>query len=67
VRIFRIAFPAAIAVAGIVCLAIGSDASIGAGIVLIGIAGLVAVLNALIRLSVQSQRDRDREEERRNR
>jgi ABC-type transport system involved in cytochrome bd biosynthesis fused ATPase/permease subunit len=66
--LFRIVFPASIAVVGIVLIAVvGSDAAIGAGIVLIGVAGLVALANALVRLSLESQRDREREEERRNR
>jgi hypothetical protein len=61
----RIGLPVAIAVAGVVLLVIGGDAEIGAGIVLLGVAGLVLLANVLFRLSVQSQRDREREEERR--
>lgn len=64
-RAFRIGFPAAIAVAGIVLLVIGGDAATGAGIVLIGVAGLVALANVFMQLALQSQRDREREEERR--
>jgi hypothetical protein len=33
--------------------------------VLIGVAGLVALVNALIRLGLRSERDREREERRR--
>jgi hypothetical protein len=67
VKLVRIGLPLAIAVAGVVLIAIGSDASIGAGIVLIGVAGLTVLANLMMRLSIQSQRDREREEERRNR
>jgi hypothetical protein len=67
VRLLRIGLPAAIAVAGVVLLIAGDDAGRGAGIVLIGVAGLVALINALIRLALQSERDREREERRRER
>ena len=63
--VVRIWLPVAIAVAGVVLILIGSDASVGAGIVLIGVAGLVVLANLLIRLGIQSQSDRDREERRR--
>jgi hypothetical protein len=65
VKVFRIAFPAAIFVAGVVLIAIGGDAPLGAGIVLIGVAGLVALVNILARLSLQSEHDREEEERRR--
>jgi len=63
----RIGLPVAILVAGVVLIIIGGDAPLGAGIVLIGVAGLVVFANVLVRLSLQSERDREREEERRNR
>jgi Flp pilus assembly protein TadB len=63
----RYVLPAAIFVAGVVLVAVGGDAGVGAGIVLIGVAALVLLANLLFRLSVESQRDREREEERRNR
>ena len=63
---FRIGFPAAIFVAGVVLIIIGGDAPLGAGIVLIGVAGLVALVNVLIQLSLQSEDDRAEEERRRN-
>jgi hypothetical protein len=63
----RIGLPAAIFVAGVVLIIIGGDAPLGAGIVLIGVAGLVALANVLIRLAIQSERDREREAERRKR
>jgi uncharacterized membrane protein YoaK (UPF0700 family) len=61
----RYGLPAAIFVAGVVLVAVGGDAAVGAGIVLIGVAALVLLANLLFRLSIQSQRDREREEERR--
>ena len=64
-KAFRIGFPAAIAVAGIVLILIGGDAPLGAGIVLIGVAGLVALGNVLMQLGMQSERDRAEEERRR--
>jgi uncharacterized membrane protein YhaH (DUF805 family) len=63
--VVRYALPAATAVTGIVLIAVGDDAGRGAGIVLVGVAGLVLLANLMIRLSMHSQRDRDREERRR--
>ena len=63
----RIGLPAAIAVAGVVCLAVGGDSGRGAGIVLLGVAVLVVLANLLIRLSISDQEDRAREERRRER
>jgi hypothetical protein len=65
VKAFRIGFPVAILVAGIVLIVIGGDAPLGAGIVLIGVAGLVALVNVMMQLSLQSERDREREAQRR--
>jgi hypothetical protein len=62
----RIGLPAAIAVAGVVCMAVGGDAGLGAGIVLLGVAVLVVVANLLIRLSISDQEDRAREQRRRD-
>lgn len=61
----RYVLPAAIAIAGIVLIAIGGDADTGAGIVLIGVAGLVVLANLFMRLAIDSERDREREHERR--
>jgi hypothetical protein len=66
VKAFRIGFPAAIFVAGVVLIIIGGDAPVGAGIVLIGVAGLVALVNILAQLSLQSEHDREEEERRRD-
>jgi len=53
--------PLAMAIAGIVCLVIGGDAA-GSGVVLIGSAGIVLLINLLFRLSLVSNRERDEEE-----
>ena len=61
----RVVLPAVIAVVGVVLVIVGGDAAQGAGIVLIGVAGLVVLANLLIRLALQSERDRRREQARR--
>jgi hypothetical protein len=61
----RVALPAVTALAGVVLLVVGGDAATGAGIVLIGVAGLIVLANVLMRLGLQSQGDREREEARR--
>jgi predicted Zn-dependent protease len=61
----RYVLPAVIAVAGVVLLVIGGDAATGAGIVLIGVAGLVVLANLFMRLAIDSERDREREADRR--
>jgi hypothetical protein len=48
-----------------VLVLVGGDATVGAGIVLIGVAALVVLANLLLRLGLSSERDREREEERR--
>jgi hypothetical protein len=60
-RAVRTGLPVVIAIAGILLVLSGSEAAVGAGIVLIGVAGLVVVANLLIRLSIMSQEDRERE------
>ena len=66
-RLVRVGLPAAIAVAGVVLIVLGGDAAVGAGIVLVGVAVLVVLANLFIRLGLASERDREREEERRSR
>jgi hypothetical protein len=63
----RIVLPALIALAGVVLLVAGSDTAQGAGIVLIGVAALVVLANLFMRLALQSEDDRRREAERRER
>jgi hypothetical protein len=57
----RYGIPLAIAIAGVVALIIGGDAA-GAGVVLIGSAAIVFLLNLLFRISLVSNRERDEEE-----
>lgn len=63
--ITRIWVPVAIAVAGVVAIVLGhaSGALAGAGVVLLGIALIVWMLGWLFRMSIASNRDREREEE----
>jgi hypothetical protein len=58
----RYGIPLAMAIAGIVCLVIGGSAA-GAGVVLIGSAGIVLLINVLFRLSLVSNREREQEEQ----
>lgn len=62
----RYGIPAAMTIAGIVCLVIGGDAA-GSGVVLIGSAGMVLLINVLFRLSLVSNREREQEEQARER
>ena len=62
----RVVLPAVIALAGVLLVVLGGDSGQGAGIVLIGVAGLVALGNVLMQLGLQSERDRAEEERRRN-
>jgi len=62
----RYGLPLAIAIAGVVCLEIGGSAA-GAGVVLIGSAAIVLLINGLFRLSLTSNREREAEERARER
>jgi ABC-type transport system involved in cytochrome bd biosynthesis fused ATPase/permease subunit len=63
VKVVRYGAPAVIGIAGIVFLIVGtSTIATTFGIVLIGIAVLVALVNVFARLSISSEDDRDREE-----
>jgi hypothetical protein len=55
----RLVLPVATAFAGVALIVFGSEA---AGVSVIGVAALTVLANAFIRLSLQSERDRDREE-----
>ena len=61
----RIWLPIAIAVAGVVAIVLGRGhtALAGAGVVLLGTAVIVWMVNWLFRMSLESNRDREREEE----
>jgi len=57
----RYGVPLAMVIGGIVCLVVGGNAA-GAGVVLIGSAGIVLLINVLFRMSLTSNRERDAEE-----
>jgi hypothetical protein len=61
----RLWLPIAIAVGGIVAIVIGHGrtAAAGAGVGLLLVALIVWMINWMFRMSVESNRDRDREEE----
>jgi energy-converting hydrogenase Eha subunit C len=61
----RIWLPAAIGLAGIVAIIIGHGHTpvAAAGVVLLGVALIVWMINWLFRMSIESNRDREREEE----
>ena len=63
--ITRLWLPLAIAVAGVVAIIAGHahTALAGAGVVLLGVALIVWMINWLFRMSVESNRERDREED----
>jgi hypothetical protein len=61
----RVWLPLTIAAAGAVCIALGRGHTTlaAAGVVLLGSALIVWMLNWLFRLSIESNRDRERDEE----
>jgi len=60
----RIWLPLTIAVAGVVAIVIGRGhtAAAAAGVVLLGVALIVWMINWMFRISLESNRDREREE-----
>ena len=65
VTLVRIWLPAVIGLAGVILTVVGNGDARGAGIVLIGVAMLVVLANVLVRLGLQSERDREREQQNR--
>jgi hypothetical protein len=63
--IVRLWLPAVTAVVGVVLIIVGGDSARGAGIVLVGVAALGVLANLMMRLGLMSERDREREQERR--
>jgi hypothetical protein len=59
----RYVLPAAMFVAGLVLIAFGGRHGLDGGLMLIGGAAAVALLNFLHRMGVEGDRDRDEEEE----
>jgi hypothetical protein len=66
-QLARDGLPAVIATVGVALVVLGSETAQGAGIVLVGVAGLVLLANVFIRLALVSERDRAREAQRRRR
>lgn len=62
----RYGLPLAMVIAGVVALGMG-DEEAGFGVVLIGSAAIVLLINVLFRLSIRSNRERDEEERARER
>jgi hypothetical protein len=61
--VVRYALPAVIVLTGLVLtIAGGNDTVVAAGVALAGLGMVVALLNVLMRLGIESSRDRDREE-----
>jgi membrane protein implicated in regulation of membrane protease activity len=59
----RVGLPMMIAAAGVAVLAVASSSTTnGLAATLIGVAALVVLANVLARLSISSQRDREREQ-----
>lgn len=61
----RVTLPVAVFVAGLILVLVGGEIAQGAGVFLIGSAILGALANAYMRLGLQSNADREREEARR--
>jgi phage shock protein PspC (stress-responsive transcriptional regulator) len=60
----RFGLPATLVAVGFVLTALGGDeVVVGAGVALTGVGMLVALLNVLMRLGIESGADREREEE----
>lgn len=57
----RYGLPLAMVIAGIVAISLGDEAA-GFGVVLIGSAGIVLLINVLFRLSIRSNKEREEEE-----
>jgi hypothetical protein len=66
--VVRHGIPALIAVVGVIGIVIGhgTHGAAGAGVVLLGVAAMVWMLNWLFRLSLSSNTDRDKEEQARD-
>jgi hypothetical protein len=61
----RVTLPVTVFVVGVILIIVGGEVAKGAGIFLIGSAILGALANAYMRLGLQSNTDREREEARR--
>lgn len=64
--IIRFGLPAMLVAVGVGLIVLGDDAAIGAGVVIIGCAGLVSLANFLVRFSVDEMQDRTRDQDARD-
>jgi hypothetical protein len=55
----RVVLPVAIALAGVILMTVGAGSVAALGALLVGIAGLVVLVNVLARMSISSQSDRE--------
>lgn len=62
IMFLRIGLPAMIAIVGVALLIVGNDSGRGAGVALLGVALIVALLNFFFVMSVKDTADREREE-----
>ena len=65
--IVRVWLPAAIALAGVVLIIVGDETTRAMGVLLLGVALLVVLANLFVRLSLQSEREREEAERNRER
>ena len=67
IYLVRYGLPGAIALAGVIVIIAGAGSSTsGLGVVLIGVAGLVLLVDVFARLTISSQDDREREQQERD-
>ena len=59
--LLRIGLPALIAVAGVVLIVVGDETRAAMGVLRLGVALLVVLANLFVRLSLQSEREREQE------
>ncbi len=64
--VIRFGLPAMLVALGVALILVGDDAAVGAGVVIIGCAGLVSLANLLVRFSVNEMQDRTRDQDARD-
>ncbi|MBA2515340.1 MAG: hypothetical protein H0V26_13610, partial [Solirubrobacterales bacterium] len=64
--LIRFGLPAVLGALGVALILSGDDAAVGAGVVIVGCAGLVSLANLLVRFSVGEMQDRTRDQDARD-
>jgi len=64
--LIRFGLPAVLVALGVALILSGDDAAVGAGVVIVGCAGLVSLANLLVRFSVGEMQDRTRDQDARD-